>query len=381
MLKLVLTDDTNPLTANCFQILSLDCPSICLGYLENSYLMNMATQILSSKDVPQVTINKLATITLTCLLAAPKIAPESCGYLYHLLKYCSNHSVFNLFSAICTIDERTVIIQEWLNNMGFPEYINREFSRIDFKYQSKEPIPYYDEIYQLTFCLYQLITNSVASEYLKEGFLTQSVVDSLQNKFSNSPSYVTTGRWKAINAICCSITSKMMGQFVNEALAVMSDRYDRLYEYQVEAIVFLIKMMEFQPDVVDTVSGSSFPNWMIQRVMEYPHSTILHSAFRKFIDSARQHTPMLATIIHLYTPLFISVLKETDNKVLKPSFVYAIQQFVEVARNNKYITQILIEVPEFADYYNKELIKYMTISAKPYGDTGIVKVIKNIIPT
>ena len=116
---------------NAYAILLMGDPKILTPILQDFSFRDVATELLSDKNASPIMIGRLASITLNCLSNVNEIAIDSCGFIYKFLHHCGNPSVFNFFITICD-DARVTPTQTWLNQMGFHEFVFREFNSIDF---------------------------------------------------------------------------------------------------------------------------------------------------------------------------------------------------------------------------------------------------------
>ena len=123
---------------NAYAILLMGDPKILTPVLQDFSFRDVATELLSDKNANPVMIGRLASITLNCLSNVNELAVESCGFIYKFLPHCGNPSVFNFFITICGDDPRVSPTQMWLNEMGFSEFVFREFNNIYVNYDPKD---------------------------------------------------------------------------------------------------------------------------------------------------------------------------------------------------------------------------------------------------
>ncbi|KAH0786607.1 hypothetical protein GPJ56_009509 [Histomonas meleagridis] len=381
ILNYAFKDEKSVVSTNAYAILSLGNPQILKPILDDSSFQNTALEILSKESVPQFTIGRLSSLTLTLLTNLPEQATESCGFIYHLLKYCENPGVFNFFETICSADPKYELTQKWLNEMGFSEYLLRELDKIDFSYESQEANKYKDSIYIRCLCFYKLIGKCCDNPIMVESFQSEHVVDSLSQAFPNEPSFIRSARWDSISAITSQKTAVfLLKKLFQTAVDILMEQFDRLLAYRVSALTFITKMLTIAPLSFELLLQSSMPQLLIHIVVQFPYSTFLHSAFLKFVEVGLTHLQFAIKIVGCYTPVIIDIAEDRKNRILSPCCIKMLEMFLEKAKTNKEISQVLNETPGIAKFVRGTMKEYQKLVDTPYGEpqTGVLKMIRNI---
>lgn len=374
------TPDVNPnLSKHAYTILLMGDPKILLPMLKDFSFRDVATELLSQNDLKPILIGRLSSITQACLANLSQQATDSCGFIYRLLTYCGNPSVFNFFVTICGEDERFIPAQHWLNDMGFSLFVFREFDKIDVNYKPEDVTGIWkDPIFIRYLCLYQLITKCCQNEILQKGFRTIELVKLLKKEFVNSPDYLNSAKWSAITAATCQDIAVPLLDVIPHALKVLTEPFEKLKSFRVSALEFITQMMKLAPMTYSLLLESSMPQMLINLVFAFPNSTILHMAFLQFVETGLTHESFAMKIVSVYAPVCIDCAIQGTNRVLIPTCMKMMTLFNEAAKKEKNLALALYETPEYNNFVKKNLKEYTTLISRPYGDDGPVALFKKV---
>ncbi|KAK8886318.1 hypothetical protein M9Y10_041780 [Tritrichomonas musculus] len=354
---------------NAYAILLMGDPKILTPVLQDFSFRDVATELLSDKNANPVMIGRLASITLNCLSNVNELAVESCGFIYKFLPHCGNPSVFNFFITICGDDPRVSPTQMWLNEMGFSEFVFREFNNIDVNYDPKDSKNIWkDPVFVRILCLYQLVTRCCTNQILRNHFRTPDIVAVLQKDVIHAPDYLKSARWSAINAATCKETAVPLLKMIPNALQLLTEQFTSLKSYRVSALNFITNMMTLAPLTFDLLLQSSMPQMLVNLVLTFPNSTILHNSFLRFVQNGLLNEQFALTIASVYTPIIIDCAIEGTNRILLPCCMEMMKLFNNAARDDRNIAQALHETTGYDDFVKKNLKEYMRILDKPYGE-------------
>lgn len=379
MIRLVFSDEKSLVSSRAYTILSLGDNSLIEEMLRDYKFRDFALEILSNPQNPPFIMGRLAGLSLSALLSMPETASESCGFIYHLLKHCENPSVFNFFETLCGDNPKATPSQKWLLDMGFVEYIIREIQTTNFNYVSNLSNTYLDPVYDKALCLYELIALCAKNPILSPSFKTSSIVDVIKRDFSRSPDFLKTARWAAINSITCKDTAVQLLPLIQSAISTVTEQFEHLKSYRVDALNFLTQMIQLAPMTADILLHSSVLQSLSGLIIQFPNSTILHGAFVDFVSIGLQLEEFAIKMVGVYTPLFIDQACERYNRVLAPTLLYLIEKFMEASDKKSSIRRVLTEIPELKQFINHDLKEYKKIIDSDYGGpraTGIFGALK-----
>ena len=336
--------------------------------IADSKLNLKATDILSDPNTDEVVIARLSQLTLCALLTCADEAPQECGYLYHLLKYVANHTVFNTFMVLFGEDEKLEKPQRWLADFGIIEYVLRELATIDYEHVLEPGVdPYYEPVFYKAHCIYLMIAKASTHHIFGPELRKAETVTYLHSFFKVPPPYVKNSYWKALNNLCCEKNVNDMKSFAGHALAVLEEQNSKLYEYQVTVILFLEKLMRHIEEIATQLCESSITAWLVQMLLCYKESSILHSAFRTFFVTAMKHEPIIVNFINVYITAIIAEAMHCENKVLMPTLMFIIEKIKELENKNTKYTVIINSIPDYKEFCKKQLKEYQRVSTSSYG--------------
>jgi hypothetical protein len=367
LLRAALSEEMGKASVNAFNILTCN-PVYLQPVLENGVLLDMATGIVTRPELPPFLIGRLSSLSLNALYHLPDLATISCGFIYHLLKYCENPTVFNLFENLTGDAPEVGPAQKWLQDMGFSLYITREFNNLNFDYVSTEHNTYKDAVYNKTVYLLQLISRSCRNQTLQADFWNEDIVNCLKKAtFPDPPDFVSIARWEAIVGVTSAATHEFCKCFLAQAFKLLTDPFEKLKAYRVSALTFVTRMMELAPSTFDAMMRTQMPQMVINLVFQFPNSTILHNAFVKFVEVGLTNSLFAMFVISVYIPVVMYNGESNENRVVKACCMRVMRLFWDLADRDGEIAQMMGEFDGVNDFLAGPLTKYMEKTEKPYG--------------
>ncbi|OHT16859.1 hypothetical protein TRFO_41522 [Tritrichomonas foetus] len=368
LLDLTFSDEADKvISSNSFSILMIGDERILMPLFDNGLFLDIAAKILTTPNVPASKIGRLVSLMQVCFSTLQGGATESCGFIYRLLPFCGNPSVFNFFGSICGEEENFESTQHWLNEIGFAEYIFLEFENVDFSYVSKEENVFKDPVFNLYLCLYQLISKCCENEILKNSFLKKKLVTILKHDFDNPPDFLKTARWNAIKAATCKDLALPLLIIIPDALEVLTENFTKLKSYHVSALEFITKMMILENATYDLLIKSSMPQLLITLVVNFEYSTILHSAFLNFVEIGLKHKNFAENLVMYYTPVVVNCSFTDLNRVLKPCFIKTMQLLIKKGKKDKKLKAALRNTPGYKKFVDGPMEEYLDVIKSSYG--------------
>jgi hypothetical protein len=366
LLKLSFSQDDPKLSTTAFKILNCGDSEYLRPLFESDVYRNNAVELIAEKDTPAFLLGRIASMTVVALVSLGAIACDNCGFIYRLLPYCENPTVFNLFETLTSDDSRVEPAQKWLKDFGFCEYIPREVTNIPFDHVSELTNVFQDPVYNKAFYLFQLIARGLRNAVLGDEFRTESVIQCLQRQFPKMPDFVQVSRWDALFFLVSEKNATSLEIFVGEALRLVSEPFDRLKKYHVSALAFITRMMKYVPTVYQTLERPSLPSMMGTVVLGFPNSTILHNAFIEFIEVGLSNLAFADRVIRLYVPI-ISVHGESDNKILKSVCIRTMELFLDAVKKQPRLKSALAESGEGNKFIKDIVLPFRKKSQGKYG--------------
>ena len=381
LIRIAFSEEDDKLSKTAYTILLSGDPKIIDPILSNYLLTNTATELLTNADSNSIMIGRLSSLTQAFLYNLNNENKGSFGYIFRLLPHCGNPSVFNLFCTICGDDPKFETTQQMLDEMGFSDFVFREFDNMDVNYKSQAEIVWKDPVFVRFLCLYQLITKCCTNPILQKRFRTPQLVELLSKEFVDAPDYLKSAKWEAINAATCPEIAVQLLNLIDNALQLLSENFEHLRAFRVSALSFITNMMRIAPLTYDLMLKSVMPQMLINLVVSFPNSTLLHAVFITFVETGLANEQFALRIVNIYTPVIVDCVEENQNKILLPTCMKMLVLFTQLGKKNKEINQSLNECPGYDKIMKTTLKDYLKILNSPYGEdttTAFFKKVKTI---
>jgi hypothetical protein len=368
LLQLSFSDEKSCQSIQAFKILSCGDPQYLQPVIDNGDFQNFGAEILAAKSAPPWVTGRLSTIALVALLKIQHQAFPYSGFIFRLLHYCENPTVYNLFETLTGDDEMVRPAQEWLRDLGFGEYIIRELENLDFGYDCGTANVYKDPIYNRVTYFFDLISRSCDTKDLSAQFQCKPVINCLRKQFPNAPDFVRVARWRAIVSVTCQRTAVDCLQFIPEACRLLTEPFANIREFRVSALCFVTRMMEIAPLAFDFLLQSQMPQMLMNLVVQFPNSTILHNAFLRFVELGVTNQSFVEAIVMFYVPVALDIGARAENKVLQSCCLHVMNCFLEAAKGNSALARTLgKELDGVAKFAGGVLKNYLVRIETPYG--------------
>jgi hypothetical protein len=127
-------------------------------------------------------------------------------------------------------------------------------------------------------------------------------------------------------------------------------------------------MMELAPLVSDFLLVTQMPQMLINLVVQFPNSTILHNEFLKFVGLGVKNPKFALAIVMFYVPIAVDIGENEQNKLVKSVCLHVMDIFFKAAKDNKDLDRCLSkELHGVKQFANGPLKRYMTRCQTPYG--------------
>jgi hypothetical protein len=367
LLTYALSTDSPDLSTTAFTILNSGTAEYIRPLLETNSYRDVSFHVLSQNDPPVHLVARIASLTLVALIHMPEIACDMCGFIYRLLPYCENATVFTLFDTLMNADTDAPHAQHWLKEIGVCEYIRREIVAMPFDYVSDLANTFQDPVYVKAICLFRLVARGLCNPILCDELRRDSVVLCLQKQFPQMPDFVQNARWSAIARIICEQNAPTLGIFLEEALRIVSEPFERLKMYRVSALGFITTMMKFSSDTYKRLEESCIPAMLVTVAISFPNSTILHNAFLHFIETGLTNLAFADRVIRLYVPAIVVKGESDENRIMKSLCIRLMELFIDAVSKQPQLRAAMAEAHEGATFIERTVIPFRKITKETYG--------------
>jgi hypothetical protein len=287
-----------------------------------------------------------------------------------MVKYIGIDAVFSLFNGLLADDDRLRSVHQWLIDIHIHDQLLQEFVSIDFEgYVCSSGDPYSDGTFARATAVYHILNRMARQPLFHPYVLTQQWLNPLKLSFVNESPYVRAAHWKAIRSCCTEQSAPMMTSFLALAISVLAEETDRLFEYQVVAIVFVSRMVTYVPEIVAAFGHLDIARWMLPLILKFRNATILHQAIRDFCMTSLDNVDFAPKMIELYLPLFMEEVKDVErNRVLRATLFEVIAKIRRIVDADwAQYQKTLVAVPNFKGFCKGVLAPYEEQKTVRYG--------------
>jgi hypothetical protein len=331
--------------------------------------LDYAMDLMSQEAPPAPLVGRLASLTAVALSELPDCACENCVFVYHLLAYCENPTVFDLFETLTSDDDRVKPAQRWLRAFGFCEYIPREIALIDFGHRSACANVLKDPVYNRASYLFQLVARGLRNAVLGDDLRrTGNLLECLRKKFPDIPDFVQAARWDAIATLATAANAGELTVFVDEALGILVEQFDHLRKFHVIALSFVTNMMKFGTVVYESIERSSLPTVLLAVVLSFPSATIFHNAFLEFIEAGLANFAFANRVVRVCVPVLATHGEATTNRILKAFCIRLMELFVDAAKAQRRLRPAMAQSCEGDLFVKHVVVPFRKTTKGPYGE-------------
>lgn len=318
-------------------------------------------------DTPIIIISRISSILLNIISNLPNEANNCVGFVYQLIPFISDPSVFDLFNSICSSDSELNAMQRSLIESNFSDYIYDELQKHFANYQkinsdgcqlnesntndsnhqlqlnlSDDSESFaefkYLNINEFITSLLRIIKLCLINSNLQASFRKYKLIEILHTIASSTPisdTSILNELWMCISHF--SLDSQFMHNmiiFLEPAIQIIIEPYLSVHAYHIYAIEFIANMMKLQSNsLISSKLDTQIPQVLLRLIVQFPNSSnLMGSVFRLikyglkwpiFTDKyARQCIPIM-TIDGTYdtkTAASANSLKIMRKIVFKPKY-------------------------------------------------------------
>ena len=336
------------------------------GMLQHSLISSAADVLLRNGSAPLYVIGRLASITANCFLTEPKMAIERITFLKDLLWFAYDTSVYGCFRLLLCSHSNMECFYDWLAKIDIGQTFVDVMMSINYE-RKIEGSEYNDEQFQLVSSIYQLIAIGADNMGTVSIFAAPKIIDALYRLYRNCPDYVQSSQWRAISAVCGPKTAKSMEKFLPTCFSILYSPTAQLFSHQVNCIMFLTQMIDFNKDVQEQILASQALSVILRIVVQFCDASILHQAFRRFVIHAMDKKALIPKVVELYVPMLISECWSRDHGILAATAWFLMMKFKEKAKSSKPLRKALSSIPEYEPFAKNELASYEETLSTSYG--------------
>jgi hypothetical protein len=366
LLEYALSDSDTDLGGKAFVLLSKASRAVVQGLLDADLFFVKATEVLMGRTVSSLLVSRLATMLSTIIAKQRSCYAESIGFLCQMLPFIADPSVFSLVCSVCGPSPKAADLQAVLARTSFPVLILREF---DGESVSSEKLAN----------LCAVVGTCLKNERLQAGFATDAVVARLSQLLQHPDLFVQNHLWEALANLCTTRTCAGMSDVREAALAMLQPSVTDLHIYQVCALDFLAKCMQFGPAMFSEMEGFAVLNTILRLMLQFPDATNLVAAEFRCLRAGLRAPQMRMDIVHVFVPILIGSAEARERTAIAAHSRMFLADLEASRGGNADVDRALREMAAFCEFREQRLLRYMAVLKDAYGGP-ITKYVKKVRP-
>jgi hypothetical protein len=231
LLDFALSESDMDLGRKSFFLLSKKVSSkVVHALLEADLFFVKATEVLSGQSVSSLIISRLSALLNAIVVKQKSCYTETIGFLFQLLRFIDDPSVFSLFSAICGVADNMAELQLGLSRTNFATLVLREF---EGNYVPDEKLAN----------LCALVNVCLNNRILAANFTGERFIAAFAGLLSRDDLLLRNQLWAAVVSLCGGSTWHRMSEFQSCALEILQPTFTDLHMYHVCACDFVGKYL------------------------------------------------------------------------------------------------------------------------------------------
>lgn len=340
--------------------------------LREGYLAEHVQDILAQKEIPELTINRIAIVTETCFAINPDIAREKCKYVLEMRKYMEHLAVLQMFESFFENSNASKIIQKWLLNEKFNEKLAMEISECENICMKNLYCPECDRLNGLLI----ILKKCAESPVMRQVVCTEPYFLVL-NQMVRCPFYVEDSLWLAFEALYGKDTIEFSRSLLHKILNIINHPVKSKRESGCAALRILAHMSKYDSVARPMMIVAEIPQIVIMLMISNPNHMHLHKAATCFISEILFDCKIQEDIMLDILPMIIFGTK-IEAATLKSSLYHLIEIIIKVSKGIKKCSEIIQSNEDFMDILQNDYA--CTMKNKFVGYGGPLPIIENDAP-
>ena len=378
LVKVALSDaEEAPVALSILCTVAVDRP-VMLECLTDSSFTREASALVSSGDIPDLTLSKLAQLTRAAFLTSPQESFRSCWFLSSLLGYVSNPSVFELFETLVSENKELEQVHGWLVRYGFVKDLLQLIKDSSELQVTDGDIYGNDGILRLANC-YRLVESSARNPVLKPVVKTRETMSALFVSVVNAPAFLEGARLRALRVVMSRQWLSEVQMAVEHALTVI-EMVTGPSQEAVESVRIITRAADLSNEVSQFLLTTQVLDVMVAMIVRNSEASILHAAFRVFVVHASKNEVMCQRVLERYLPFMINEARlRLHGQVAATCWFILNYLFVE-QESNSMIRTVLAGNAVFKDMAETELKLYRKRLLTQYGGVLPKSIVRKVVP-
>jgi hypothetical protein len=273
-----------------FVLLTKPSAPIAHALAARDLLFTEVARVLALTAASPALRSRIAAL-LQSALAAPACSLDlALGYLVYLLAFCEEPGVAALFRALCE-DGAYGALHGALAGAGFVAIVVRDVRGA--ARGGGERLA----------ALLRVCAAVARSAALRAAFAEARFLAALRDVGAAlAPGPARNEFWGAVFAACAPDTAALMGDFVQPAVAVLSEPYDCVSADRVFAVDFIARLVELRAPGAAAAVTQTLAEVLLRLIAQFPHSSNLQGAIFRLITHAMALRELEALVVRQFIP-------------------------------------------------------------------------------
>jgi hypothetical protein len=345
LLSVALSQEPSPLRDRAFVLLSNCSRAVVAALIQNDLFFLRATEILASEKHESFAISRLASLFDAIVMKVRGSFVECVGFLFQMMNFIDESSVFSLFSSVCSVSPKLAELQRILATSGFANLLLNEFGSSD------------NDSRVMNLCA--VIKVCLQNPVLRTSFTTEKVINKLSSLLETKNVLLLNQIWQAISVLCAEVTVSKMKSLQDRAFEILKIDFKDLHMYHVCAMDLLANVLKYSPNMFEADDAKQMMRIALRLLVEFPNATNLMGSVFKFLRSAIRSSGLLMTVVRTIVPVLV-ILSESGERTSAAAYSLQFLGDIETSReNNNVVNNYLSEDKQFSVFVKDRLKKYL----------------------
>lgn len=347
----IFEEHPTPLGTRCYLALQSSQEKLMKQMIEKGLLQVPAIKLMSQENPPLLAICRLAGVTYATIMCRPSAISQSCGYLFQLLEFIDQPTIFDFFFQLVGSNEDLADAQKWLVSVKFESVITQQIKNA--------PI---DDL-KLKY-LFRLCAVSRFSPIIYPAFSTSQVVSVLCGKVTT---LYEDDRWEALFSLYNDSTRVYMQSLFPVIIQKLKEPFPICNRFHVAILGILTKIIIFDEGLHPFIATSDLSPIVMHILNSFPNHSILLSMMEKFLVASFKIPEIAAQIVPAVIPFCIEAAKERKSATLSAFSMKIINFAASRCFSDQLLKNLLKYIPGFRQFLKEELKEYNKLEKNPYG--------------
>lgn len=340
-----------PLGTRCYLAIQSQQEKLMKQMIEKGLLQVPAIKLMSQENPPLLAICRLAGVTYATIMCRPSAISQSCGYLFQLLDFIDQPSIFDFFFQLVGSNEDLAEAQKWLVSVKFESVIVQQIKNT----QIDDPKLKY---------LFKLCAVTRFSPIIYPTFTTSQIVSILCGKVTT---LYEDDRWEALFSLYTDTTKGYMQSLFPLIIQKLKEPFPVCNRFHVAILGILTKIIIFDEGLHPFIATSDLSPIVMHILNTFPDHSILLSMMEKFLTAAFKIPEIAAQIAPTVLPFCIEASKERKSVTLSSFAMKVINFAASRCYSDQLLKNLLKYIPGFRQFLKNELIEYNKLEKNSYG--------------